>query len=387
MKLVALATLVLARCAEPGAVLLCAQGMARDRIPVRLVWDQATLTLVQTGAVYGRMVRLADRRILCSYERGGRIYVRHSRDEGRTWDAESPVAEYQFGTAANPEMLVLQNGWVMLSFNERPRDGIHPFTIKTSMSKDGGATWEGARLVYQAGINSGTGCWKPAQIQLPSGEIQLFFANEKPYPDTTEQEITMVRSFDHAESRGSPQRISLRAGHRDGMPVPVLLAGGKGIAVTIEDNGMAGRFKSAIVRTPATDNWGQAFVSGENERRWAALQVQLPDSVYAGAPYLRQFPGGETVLSVQSGEGRLNEDTLRNSQMVVYLGNSEARNFHARSVPFPVASEASGLWNALFIKDEGTVTAISGTVINGVRGLWVIDGRLERGAVTERRRQ
>jgi len=333
------------------------------------------------------MARLADRRILCSYERGGRIYVRHSRDEGRTWDAEIPVAEYAYGNAANPEMLVLRNGWVMLSFNERPRDGIHPFTIKTTISKDGGATWEAAKLVYEAGTNSGTGCWEPAQIQLPSGEIQLFFANEKPYPDTTEQEITMVRSFNDGESWSPPQRISLRAGHRDGMPVPVLLAGAKGIAVAIEDNGIAGTFKPAIVHTTPAENWGQAFAGGESERRWAALQVQLPDAVYAGAPYLRQFPGGETVLSVQSGEGRLNQGTLRNSQMVVYLGNPEARNFHAGSVPFPVAPEASGLWNALFIKDETTVTAISGTVINGVRGLWAIDGRLERGAVTERRRQ
>lgn len=158
------------------------------------------------------------------------------------------------------------------------------------------------------------------------------------------------------------------------MPVPVLLAGGKGVVVAIEDNGMAGRFKPAIVR-------------GASEARWPALQVQLPDSVYAGAPYLRQFANGETVLSVQSGEGRLNEGTQRNSQMVVYLGNAEARNFGAGSVPFTVAPEASGLWNALFIKDEATVTAISGTVINGVRGLWAIDGRLERGVVTERRRR
>jgi len=365
----AIAVVLLAGCAVSSA-----QEMTRERVAARLVWDQATLTLVQAGGVYGRIVRLPDRRILCSYERGGRIYVRHSRDEGRTWDAEIPVTEYPFGTAANPEMLVLQNGWVMLAFNERPRDGVHPFTIKTTISKDGGARWEVAKLVYEAGINSGTGCWEPAQIQLPSGEVQLYFANEKPYPDTTEQEITVVRSLDNGASWSPPQKVSLRAGHRDGMPVPVLLAGGKGIAIAIEDNGMAGTFKPAIV-------------SGDGEGRWPALQVQLPDSVYAGAPYLRQFPSGEMVLSVQSGEGRLNEGTLRNSQMVVYVGTSEARNFHAGSVPFPVAPEASGLWNALFIKDEVTVTAISGTVINGVRGLWVIDGKLERGAITERRRK
>lgn len=386
MKLASLATvaLLLAGWAVCGALPLVAQEMARDRLPVRLVWNQATLTLVQSGAVYGRMVRLPNQQILCSYERGSRVYVRRSRDEGRTWEQETAVAAFEFGGAASPEILVLQNGWVLLSFNERPRDGIHPFTIKTSVSKDGGETWEGAKLVYEAGTDSGTGCWEPAQIQLPSSEIQLFFANEKPYPDTTEQEITMVRSFDNGASFSQPQRISLRAGFRDGMPVPLLLAGGKGIAVAIEDNGIAGKFKPSILYTPMEENWRQPFVSGESARRWAALKVQLPNSVYAGAPYLRQLPGGETILSVQSGENRLNEGTLRNSQMVVYLGDSEARNFTGKSVPFPVVPEAGGLWNALFIKDETTVTAISGTVINGVRGLWAIDGTLDYGRGTER---
>src|SRR5260370_19053003 len=280
---------------------LAAQEMARDRSRLRLVWDPATLTLVQSGGVYGRMVRLPNQQILCSYERGRRIYVRSSRDEGHTWEQETPVAAYQFGGAANPEMLVLQNGWILLSYNERPGDGIHPFTIMTTLSKDGGATWEGGRLVYEAGINSGTGCWEPAQIQLFSGEIQLYFANEKPYPDTTEQEITMVRSLDNAATWSQPKRISLRPGFRDGIPVPVILAGGKGIVVAIEDNGITGKFKPSIVDA-----------SSERNSRWPALHVQLPDSVYAGAPYLRHFPGGQTVLSVPMGEGQWHTVTQRN---------------------------------------------------------------------------
>jgi hypothetical protein len=366
----AAAGLLLAGCLSAQNV---AQNAARDRNPPRLVWDTASLTLVQAGGVYGRMLRLPDQRILCSYERGSRVWVRASRDEGRTWDTEIPVAAYPFGGAANPEMLVLQNGWILLSYNERPRDGVHPFTIMTTVSKDNGATWEAPQLVYEAGINSGTGCWEPAQIQLASGEIQLYFANEKPYPNTTEQEISMVRSLDNAATWSLPQRVSFRPGFRDGMPVPIILPAGKGVVFAIEDNGMAGKFKPAIVDAAGS--------------RWPALHTQLPDSVYAGAPYLRQFPGGETVLSFQSGEGRLNEGTQNNSQMVVYLGDADATNFTAKSVPFPVAPEASGLWNAVFIKDEVTVTAITGTVIDGVRGLWAIDGRLENGKRSARRRQ
>jgi hypothetical protein len=91
----------------------------------------------------------------------------------------------------------------------------------------------------------------------------------------------------------------------------------------------------------------------------------------AGAPYIRQMPSEETVLSCQSNEGRRAKE-----QMVVYVGNANARDFREPSVPFPNASDVSGLWNALFVKDATTITAISDTAVNGVRGLWAIDGRI-----------
>ncbi|MBW3624175.1 MAG: hypothetical protein KY468_12275 [Armatimonadetes bacterium] len=44
-----------------------------------------------------------------------------------------------------------------------------------------------------------------------------------------------------------------------------------------------------------------------------------------------------------------------------------------------------GMWNALFIKDARTVTAISETVIDGVHGLWALDGRLITPATVPKR--
>ena len=239
-------------------------------------------------------------------------------------------------------------------------------------------TWGDYQLVYQAGTDHGTGCWEPAQIQLPSGEIQLFFSNEKPYPTTTEQEITLVRSHNNGATWSAPQRVSFRPGHRDGMPVPLALAGQKGIVIAIEDNGLAGKFKPAIICTSLADNWTQGYAGAGSPRRWAALEVQLPNPVYAGAPYIRQFPSGETVLSVQSAEGRASVGSLDQSQMVVYVGDSEARNFTAKSVPFPVPAGSQGLWNSLFIKNPTTVTAISQTALDGIRGLWAVDGVLTK---------
>lgn len=349
-----------------GALLL-----ARPR--PRLAWDASTLVLVRQGGGYGRMLRLPGGGILCSYEVAGAVYVSRSRDEGRTWESEVRAASFEFGAAANPETLVLRDGSILLSLNQRPRDGVHPFAIAVCFSTGGGAAWSAPRVIYEAGTDFGTGCWEPALIRLASGEIQLFFANERPYPATTEQEITMLRSLDNGATWSQPKQVSFRAGHRDGMPVPLVLARGRGIVFAIEDNGLAGKFKPAIIHTSMEDNWNGAVT------RWAALDVQLPAAVYAGAPYLRQFPGGATVLSVQSGEGRANEGSLRNSRMVVYLGDGQARHFGSPSEPFPVPPEANGLWNSLFIKNRTTVTAISGTTINGVRGLWAIDGRLRPG--------
>jgi hypothetical protein len=316
-------------------------------------------------------VRARNNDILCSYERAGKIFVARSRDEGRTWDDEVLAAEYPFGNAPNPELLLLDNGWVLLSYNERPNDRLHPFAISLAFSRNEGGQWEGHRQIYVAGIDPGTGCWEPAAVQMPSGEVQLFFANENPYPNSTEQEITMLRSADRGETWSEPKQVSLRPEHRDGMPVPLLLADGSGLAIAIEDNGVAGAFKPSIVFTALEDTWSQSS-------RLAALDPQLPEPVYAGAPYLRQFPRGETVLSVQSGEGRSRQSTLTYSQMVVYIGDASARHFANGAVPFPIAPEGSGLWNSLFIKNETTVTAITGGVVNGTRGLWAIDGRMQR---------
>jgi hypothetical protein len=37
------------------------------------------------------------------------------------------------------------------------------------------------------------------------------------------------------------------------------------------------------------------------------------------------------------------------------------------------------MWNALFVKDVSTVTALTSTTLNGKRGIWAVDGRVIRG--------
>lgn len=280
------------------------------------------------------------------------------------------VVEYKFGAAANPELLELANGRVLLSYNERPRDDERHFTIRICMSKDGGKTWTADSLVYRADTRWENGCWEPAQIQLPSGEIQLYFANESPYRSSNEQEISMVRSHDNAMTWSEPTTICLRADHRDGMPVPLLLNDGKGIVVAIEDNAAGRKFRPAIISTSMTDNWSQPYANGSDSRRWQALADPPATHVNAAAPYIRQFSTGATVLSCQIHEPGAEP------VMAVYVGDAEAKNFSGKTTPFETDSGRSGKWNSLFIKKATTVTAISGTTIDDITGLWAIDGQL-----------
>ncbi len=355
-----------------GVFAFASQAIAAEQ-RASIVWDEQTLVLIERGAVYGRMLRLADGRILCCYQKARQVWVETSSDNGRHWnDKAVRVAGSAVGVAANPELLLLQSGTLLCFFNERPRDGRHRFAILVCTSHDGGATWSAPRRLYEAGTEFENGCWEPAAIQLPDGEIQLFFANEGPYRQSSEQEITMLRCRDDGQTWSEPTTVSFRPGHRDGMPVPLLLrCNPPGIAVAIEDNGISGTFKPAIIYSSLSDNWRHAPVGADSPFRWRALRTPLDPQVYAGAPYLRQMPSGEVLLSFQCTEG-----SRRRPWMVVYVGNRRCRDFQNRSVPFAVGPDVACLWNSLFVKSDHVITAVSSTTLRGVRGLWAIDGRI-----------
>lgn len=219
-------------------------------------------------------------------------------------------------------------------------------------------------------------------LQLPSGELQIYFANEYLVPDK-QQNITMMRSFDNGVSWQKPEVVSFRKGARDGMPVPVYLKNHKGIVFAIEDNGLNGTFKPVIIRTATADNWKSGAVLADSPNRWPALASaeRLHASVYAGAPYLIQLSSGETLLSVQSSESRLSNGTLDCSIMQVYVGDDEARNFSCKSTPFPFEpnSKVNTLWCAMTQLDENRVMATAS--VSGMKssnGIWTSTGYIFR---------
>ena len=348
-----------------------------------ITWDRSTLSKVYNGtAFYPRITRLQDQTLMGVFESEGATLFTKSNDEGRTWSEPQEVAGRINGVnAAVPEVIQLQNGNIIVAYNTRPpQDNDDPnrrFGIKIKVSEDNGETWSEEKKIYEGGFTWNRGVWEPAMIQFPNEEINLFFANEHPYENKEDQEISMVRSQDNGETWSVPQTISYREGFRDGMPVPLILQDEKGIAVAIEDNGLYGNtFKPVIVWTSLEDKWSN-MITGDSPNRWSALadKYEIGPNNYGGAPYLRQMPSGKTILSFQTNEGRSGDWT--NSTMAVSIGDEEARNFSVLTKPFDVPEGRSAMWSSVFIKNDTTITAVTSTNAYSTTGqseFYIIDG-------------
>lgn len=336
-------------------------------------WKPETRVLIAEGGGYARIARLSDGDLLCAYSRRGEIFVKRSGDDGGSWEDERSVGSWSEGAVTNAELLVRDGGEVWCFFNRRPdRDSDARYAVGYFRSTDGGRTWGDPEVLYEAGRTFENGCWEPVGLELPDGGLHVYFANEGPYRDSNEQEISLMRSRDGGATWRGPEAVSFRAGSRDGMPVPALLPEVEGIALAIEDNGLRGGFKPVIVASTWKDGgWPGGPVGGDSPRRWAALAEPLDPEAYAGAPYLCRVRAGVTVLSFQLAEN----GEMRDSRMAVSVGDGRARDFGEPDFPFPEG--AGQLWNSLFVKDEETVTAVTGARLDGRRGIWAVDGVVE----------
>jgi len=337
-----------------------------------LVWNSEKPVLIQQDGHYGRIARLDERTCIAGFDHRRAIKIRLSQDNGETWQAPVTVATSTGGSLTNTEFLVLGAKEVICLFNFRPeRNSGLAFEIRMSRSMDGGSTWSPSKTLFTAGKEFENGCWEPSGVAYPSGELRVFFANEAHYRDSNEQEISLIRSKDGGQTWSPTERVSFRKGFRDGMPVPVLAPELKRTFLAIEDNGIHGAFKPVILGLGETRQ--ATPVSGDSPARWSALEKPLEPATYAGAPYLVRMPDRRFVLSFQiAGSGN-----MKDSRMAVCVGNTKAESFGAPGYPF---KETGGpqLWNSLFVKDDKTLIAISETTIGGVRGVWSLEGRLDR---------
>jgi|AGTN01.3.fsa_nt_gi BNR/Asp-box repeat. len=346
-------------------------------------WDEATLVCIADEGAYPRLRRLKDNSLFVVYEnRKGDVVVKRSTDKGANWS--DPVTAYErfehTGEAgatskvniANPEIVQLDNGDILLACNLRPqKEGIYPFSIALKRSEDEGVTWSDAQILYEAGLYFRDGCWEPSFLALPDGTLHIYFANEFPYQSSDEQEISMLVSTDSGSTWSEePTAVSFRKGHRDGMPVAV--HNGRDIFVTIEDN-LSGQFKPYMIQGSVDNPWENP-VCENSSHRYSALQEPLPDAVYAGAPYLIRTDRNLFVLSYQTTENRTSNWELSTMEVVI---SDKSSNFKNPTRPFNVPLSSEAKWNSLADLGNDTIAALSSTNFNSEKiGVWMIKGKI-----------
>ena len=351
-------------------------------IALTVKWDAESYNYVGRGG-YARIKEVGSRHAMV-HSMGRVAVIRFSDDGCESWGKPIEVAKAEGFTYTNCELLQLQSGRLLYTWNARPhKDTGMPFKIMYALSDDGGKSWSKGCDLYIGGTEFKNGCWEPVALQLPSGEIHVYFANEAPYTRSAEQEISLMRSYDEGKSWSKAERVSYRAGKRDGMAVPIYLPHSGEIVMAIEDNGVRGTFKPVIVRT--AKNWRDGYVTGNSSRREEALaeRCSVGDEIYAGAPYLIRLGENHTLLSVQSTQGRKGQGH-KFANMQVYVGDKNARNFCNRSTPLPdLPKEGNALWNSLAQIDEQTVIAVMSVrgLEQGKNGIWTA-----KGTITKRRR-
>ena len=349
-------------------------------------WDRASLLRIAEEGGYPRLRRLNDGSFLAAYEnRQGDVVVKRSSNEGVSWD--DPVTAYEkfefvdpassastVVNIANPEIVQLANGDILLASNLRPRkEGLYPFSIALKRSVDKGRTWSQAQILYQAAPFFRDGCWEPSFLILPDGTVQIYFANESPYRDSDEQEISMIRSVDNGYTWSeNPTTVSFRQGYRDGMPVAI--HDGTNIYLAIEDN-LSGQFKPYIIRSAVDSPWVEA-VRKDSPYRYSALRSPLPDTVYAGAPYLIRTANNIYVLSYQTTSNR-SSDWERSTMEVQVSGVPS--DFSNPSQPFIVPLSKEAKWNSLADLGNNTIAALASTNFEGEKiGVWMIKGKIRK---------
>ena len=148
---------------SPNIILLCfallfAFGLSAEVQGSVVQWQLSSLRLVAEHGCYARIIRLKSGEILCCYQRKGEIRVKGSRDDSKSWGEAICVTSYKQGLAANPELLQLRNGRILLCYNERPDDGESPYGISIVFSDDSGKSWGKSKRIFEVGRTMAAGC-------------------------------------------------------------------------------------------------------------------------------------------------------------------------------------------------------------------------------------
>ncbi len=264
----------------------------------------------------------------------------------------------------NPNFFQLSNGEVIAvaAFRTTKTYGNANYKneqgIIVKRSSDGGRSWFGEKEIYHGP------CWEAHMIELPSGEIQCFFSESRPWISSSHSGTTMVYSRDGGDTWSpalgqeglrvmrkhwwniKPQHASEMWCYTYQMPVGVILNGTSQFAFAMEScnqrvinssGGTNDQFSIAICFSPEDGQW--IPLKGDEV---VPKKLRIDSLVTRGAaPYLVQFPSGETVLAYGGTD----------SKQHIKLGNAKATEFADDVIFLP----GKGSWGGLDMSTPHTV--------------------------------
>lgn len=339
----------------------------------RIFWDMDTHTNIYPRGGYVRIIELQNGEMLmvCHSHSNQEVVCCRSTDSGKTWGPAQDITHRDPRYSCNnAEIYQLKDGTVIAGYGGRP---LHrgeagcPYYMACKRSLDNGHTWSDEIRIFTDTSAIFDGCWEPAFLELPNGELDCYFSDESIYPLTNEQRLVISRSFDKGLTWSEPETFCFKAGSRDGMPVPIILADGKTIAVTIEDRNALpvtsniGHFRPAIIRTTIEDNWHSGYVDENSPRRNTCFGEETMHNRYnAAAPYVAKLPSGELVITFQTDYQRLSNKE-NHQDMGCCVGDPDGRHFKALTRPFHRAENDVCWWNSVMVTRDGRVLAVGST--------------------------
>lgn len=275
----------------------------------------------------------------------------------KSYDVVTSVGTNDVRYFTNPNGIVLSNGELLAiaafravkAYSRQDAQSDQGLIVKRS--KDGGRTWFGETEIYHGP------CWEAHLIELPSGQIQAFYSESRPWISSSHSGTGMVYSDDGGATWSPKLGDHMRVMRKQWwnihpsvtkygpmycftyqMPVGVILNNSNKFAFAME----SANEREVKSSGDFSDHFSIAIAFSKDDGKWENLQNEdvLPreqriDSLVSrgAAPYLIQFPSGECLLAYGGTD----------SKQHMMTGNEKATEFSAAFDGLPYKGSWGGL--------------------------------------------